>query len=108
TLTREMATLAALGAVLVVTAALVLSPELVTPTNVVATLMAIAAIQPLLFGICFAAALIRSTIARLLLIVMLLYVVLGCGAGIFALGRFVSLAGAAVVAAVLIFAGLGL
>jgi hypothetical protein len=43
-----------------------------------------------------------------MLIVFLLYAVLGFGAGIFALGRYVSLAGAGAVALVLVLGGLGL
>src|SRR5690606_33724945 len=108
TLGREMAMLAVLGATLMTGAAFLLSPELVTSSNIVAALLALVAVQPALFGICFAAALIRSAIARLLLIVLLLYAVLGLGAGVFALGRYVSLAGAGAVALVLVVGGLGL
>ncbi len=104
----EMAMLAVLGGVLMLAGAMLLTPDLVTVTNTTAMLMALVSVQPLMFAISFAASLIRSAIARLLLMVGLLYVVLGCAAGVFALGYYISLTGAGIVALGLFLGGMGL
>ncbi len=89
--TVEIVWILAAASLMIVVAAVVLTPEMLTPAKVTAALLAILSVQPLLVGASFGMGLMKSGMKRIVVCLLYLYATMGVAAGVVALGLYVSL-----------------